>query len=82
LPSAPRTLVTCPPQLGGSLQLAFSAGERRFPTVTVMIRGCRVVTGLGPPRAPSPSFWRTLREALGFSVPPSTPGQSGGGVNP
>jgi hypothetical protein len=79
---APRTTVTCPPQLGGGLQLAFAANGRRFPPVTVMTRGCRVVKGLGPLRAPDPQLWRTLSKALGFRLPAASPGQSGGGVNP
>ncbi len=78
LPLAPRTLVNCPPQLGG-LQLAFTAGSRRFPPVTVEMHGCRVVKGLGRSRAPTPALWRALSAAVGGRW---TPSSSGGGINP
>jgi hypothetical protein len=82
LPRAPRGPISCPAQFGGSLRLAFAAGGRRFPPVTILTSGCRVVTGLGPVRrVPSLAFWRTLGKDLGFKVPQGTASQDGG-INP
>ena len=81
LPRAPRGPVSCPADFGGSFRLAFAAGGRPFPPVTVQVSGCRVVTGLGPARTGrSAAFWRTLGKDLGFKLPPGT--SQSGGINP
>ncbi len=73
--------MNCPAQFRGSLRLAFAAGRRPFPPVTVQVSGCRVVTGLGPARtARSAAFWRTLRKDVGFELPPGA--SQSGGINP
>jgi len=65
LPKMPRGPVSCPARFRGSLRFAFAAGRRPFPTVTVQMSGCRVVTGLGPSRtARSTAFWRTIGQDL------------------
>ncbi len=81
LPKMPRGPVNCPAQFRGSLRLAFAAGRRPFPPVTVQVSGCRVVTGVGPARtARSAAFWRTLRKDVGFELPPGA--SQSGGINP
>jgi hypothetical protein len=81
LPTMPRGPVNCPAQFRGSLRLAFAAGRRPFPPVTVQVSGCRAVTGLGPARtASSAAFWRTLRKDLSLPSPLST--SQPGGINP
>ena len=73
LPAMPRGPVHCPAQFRGSLRLAFAAGRRPFPPVTVQVSGCRAVTGLGPARtASSAAFWRTLGEDLSLPSPRNT----------
>ena len=51
------------------VQLVFAAGEQSFPTVTVLVGGCRGITGLGTARSwvPSSTFGRLLSEAVGGS---------------
>ena len=81
LPAMPRGQVNCPAQFRGSLRLAFAAGRRSFPPVTVQVSGCRVVTGLGPSRtASSGAFWRILGKDLSRPSPQST--SQPGGINP
>jgi len=81
LPAMPRGPVNCPAQFPGSLRLAFAAGQRPFPPVTVQVSACRAVTGLGPARtASSAAFWRTLGKDLSLPSPQNT--SSPGGVNP
>jgi hypothetical protein len=79
LPAMPGIAMTCPAHFGvGSLRFTFAAGAMPFPAVAVQVSGCRVVTGLGPPRrATSAAFWRTIDQDLGGLASPS-PGASGG----
>jgi hypothetical protein len=73
LPTMPRGPVNCPAQFRDALRLAFAAGRRPFPPVTVQVSGCRAVTGLGPARtAFSATFWRTLGKDLGLPSPQNT----------
>ena len=73
LPALPRGPVNCPAQFRDALRLAFAAGRRPFPPVTVQVSGCRAVTGLGPARtAFSATFWRTLGKDLGLPSPQNT----------
>lgn len=81
LPAMPRGPVNCPAQFRGLLRLAFAAGQRPFPPVTVQVSGCRAVTGLGPARtASSAAFWRTLGKDLSRPSPQNT--SQPGGINP
>jgi len=81
LPAMPRGPVNCPAQFPGSLRLAFAAGRRQFPPVTVQVSGCRAVTGLGPARtASSAAFRRTLGKDLSLPSPRNT--SQPGGINP
>ena len=81
LPAMPRGPVNCPAQFRDLLRLAFAAGRRPFPPVTVQVSGCRAVTGLGPARtASSAAFWRTLGKDLGLPSPQNT--SQPGGINP
>jgi hypothetical protein len=81
LSAMPRGPVNCPAQFRGSLRLAFAAGRRPFPPVTVQVSGCRAVTGLGPARtASSAAFWRTLGKDLSRPSPQDT--SQPGGINP
>ena len=81
LPAMPRGPVHCPAQFPGSLRLAFAAGRRPFPPVTVQVSGCRAVTGLGPARtASSAAFRRTLGKDLSRPSPRNT--SQSGAINP
>jgi hypothetical protein len=81
LPKVPSGPVNCPAQFRDSLRLAFTAGGRPFPPVTVEVSGCRIVTGLGLARmARSAAFWRALGKDLGLSSPQGA--SQSGGINP
>src|SRR6266702_271203 len=62
LPAVPAGRMICPNDLGASYRMFFTAGSRGFGVVTVEMSGCRVVTGLGPPRSWSAST--ALEQAL------------------
>ena len=62
LPAVPPGQMTCPNDMGASYRMFFVAGGRGFGVVTVEVSGCRVVTGLGPPRSWSTST--ALEQAL------------------
>jgi len=62
LPVMPPGQMACPNDMGVSYRLFFVAGSRGFHEVTVELTGCRVVTGLGPPRSWSTST--VLQQAL------------------
>jgi hypothetical protein len=62
LPAVPPGPMTCPNDMGISYRLYFVAGGRGFNEVTVALTGCRMVTGLGPPRSWSTST--ALEQAL------------------
>ena len=55
LHAVPPGRMMCPNDMGASYRMFFAAGTRSFPAVTVEMSGCRVVTGLGPPRSWSAS---------------------------
>lgn len=82
LPKAPRGPVSCPADFGSSFRLAFAAGGRPFPLVTVQTSGCQLVTGLGPARTVPSSAVRTLGRDLGLKFPLGPASTSGGGINP
>lgn len=71
LPKFPTGTISCPADVGIIYHLAFSAGERVFPTVRVDATGCQGVRGLGPERwvARSPGFWAALGRAMRLSFP-------------
>jgi len=62
LPAVPPGHMACPNNMGASYRMFFAAGGRGFGIVTVEVSGCRVVTGLGPPRSWSTST--ALEQAL------------------
>jgi hypothetical protein len=62
LPRVPAGQLMCPRMTGASYRLFFFAGNRAFPRIAVGMSGCRVVTGLGPPRTWSAST--ALEQAL------------------
>jgi hypothetical protein len=65
LPAMPQTPVNCPMDTGGGYRLAFAAGGRAYPPVTVETSGCRSVSGLGPVRLASGPVSATLHKELG-----------------
>ena len=62
LPAAAPGQMACPNDMGLSYRLYFAAGARGFDEVTIALTGCRMVTGLGPPRSWSTST--ALEQAL------------------
>ena len=62
LPRVPAGTLMCPNMMGASYRMFFFAGSRAFPRIVVGMSGCRVVTGLGPPRTWSAST--ALEQAL------------------
>ena len=62
LPAVPPGHLACPNDMGASYRMYFVAGGRGFGVITVEVSGCRVVTGLGPPRSWSTST--ALEQAL------------------
>ena len=71
LPAVPPGHLTCPNNMGASYRMYFVAGGRGFGVVTVELSGCRVVTGLGPPRSWSTStaLEQTLSQHFGIHFP-------------
>ena len=62
LPAVPPGHLACSNDMGASYRMYFVAGGREFGVVTVEVSGCRVITGLGPPRSWSTST--ALEQAL------------------
>lgn len=62
LPAVPPGQMACPNDMGISYRLYFVAGTRGFDEVAIDLTGCRMVTGLGPPRSWSTST--ALEQAL------------------
>ena len=75
LPKIPPGMMSCPNLVGGSYRLYFAAPGRPIPSVGLQLSGCRVVTGLGPPRSwtTSKALQQALDAGLGarFRLPPS-----------
>jgi hypothetical protein len=73
LPAIPPGQMACPNDMGGSYRMFFFAGGRAFGEVTVELTGCRVVTGLGPPRSWSTStaLEQALSQHFGIRLPPA-----------
>ena len=69
LPAMTHTQIRCPADFGGSYRLVFSTSGQTFPPVVIRATGCRAVTGLGPARTTSGSFWSLLRKNLGAAQP-------------
>ena len=71
LPAVPPGQLACPNDMGASYRLYFVAGGREFGVVTVEVSGCRVVTGLGPPRSWSTStaLGQALSQHFGIHFP-------------
>lgn len=67
LPTMAHTQVQCPADFGSAYRLAFFAAGRPFPLVVAKTTGCRSVSGLGPAKATSGSFWSLLRREIGTS---------------
>jgi len=65
LPATAHSQIRCPADFGGGYRLVFSTAGQTFPPVVVRATGCRFVSGLGPVRATSGSFWTALRKELG-----------------
>jgi hypothetical protein len=65
LPAMAHTQIRCPADFGSSYRLVFSASGQTFPPVVIRATGCRSVTGLGPARSTSGSFWSLLHKNLG-----------------
>jgi hypothetical protein len=71
LPALPPGHLTCPNNMGASYRMYFVAGGRGFGVITVEVSGCRVVTGLGPPRSWSTStaLGQALSQHFGIHFP-------------
>jgi hypothetical protein len=71
LPPVPPGQMACPNDMGISYRLYFVAGARGFDEVTIALTGCRMVTGLGPPRSWSTStaLEQALSHHLGIHFP-------------
>jgi hypothetical protein len=65
LPATAHTQVRCPADFGSGYRLVFSAAGQTFPPVVIRATGCRLVSGLGPVRTTSGSFWALLHRNLG-----------------
>src|SRR5215472_14428191 len=63
--------MACPNDMGLSYRLYFAAGARGFDEVTIALTGCRMVTGLGPPRSWSTStaLGQALSQHFGIHSP-------------
>jgi len=71
LPAAAPGQMACPNDMGLSYRLYFAAGARGFDEVTIALTGCRMVTGLGPPRSWSTStaLGQALSQHFGIRFP-------------
>jgi hypothetical protein len=72
LPPLPAGQMMCPELVGGMYRLYFFTPRRAFPVVGIGLSGCRVVTGLGPPRswASSARLKQALAQHFGIQFPP------------
>ena len=69
LPGLPRGFISCPDLVGGSFRLFFSAPGQAIPSVGIQYSGCRVVSGLGPPRTWASSAAMQHEVSAGFGEP-------------
>jgi hypothetical protein len=69
LPPMPTGTYSCPADLGVVQQLAFFAGKRAFPEVTISAWGCTTVRGAGQTRWTPGPVWAALGTALGLTPP-------------
>jgi len=71
LPRVPAGTLMCPNMMGASYRMFFFAGSRAFPRIVVGMSGCRVVTGLGPPRtwSASTALEQALARHIGIHFP-------------
>lgn len=67
LPPEPPGVHSCPIDVGGAIDLRFSAPGQTFPQVVIGRSGCQVVSGLGATRtvAGHPQFWKVLNQVAG-----------------
>jgi hypothetical protein len=66
---APAGDYSCPADFGVTYAVTFRAGPVVVGTITADPAGCPSLTGLGPPRSASPTFWAPLAVALGLPAP-------------
>jgi hypothetical protein len=70
LPLFPSVAMHCPADFGISYALAFMGADGQVvTTINAMPTGCPRVTGLGPTRSATSSFWNLLAVALGLPAP-------------
>ena len=69
LPALPRGVMSCPDLVGGGFVLFFAAPGKAFPSVGIQGSGCRVVSGLGPPRSWAASAAMRHEVSVGFGNP-------------
>jgi len=69
LPALPRGVMSCPDLVGGGFVLFFAAPGKAFPSVGIQGSGCRVVSGLGPPRSWAASAAMQHEVSVGFGAP-------------
>jgi hypothetical protein len=69
LPTLPSGFISCPDLVGGSFQLFFGAPGKAIPSVGIQYSGCRVVSGLGPPRTWASSAAMQHEVSAGFGDP-------------
>lgn len=69
LPDFPSGEYSCPADFGITYSLVFRSATAEVGTVTADPTGCPTLTGLGPTRGATPSFWDQLAVALGLPAP-------------
>ena len=69
LPALPHGVMSCPDLVGGGFVLFFAAPGKAIPSVGIQGSGCRVVSGLGPPRSWAASAAMRHEVSVGFSNP-------------
>ena len=69
LPALPHGVMSCPDLVGGGFVLFFAAPGKAIPSVGIQGSGCRVVSGLGPPRSWAASAAMRHEVSVGFGNP-------------
>ena len=69
LPAMPKGVMSCPDLAGGGFVLFFAAPGKAIPSVGIQGSGCRVVSGLGPPRSWAASAAMQHEVSVGFNAP-------------